>query len=103
MHLGEHDSPIDDLVRKLVPWLQPERRADRLRDGGLGLGRQLLTITTLTSGWLGMCSIVSNFLTYVTAPASAGTYYYGLCVDAVTGESDTTNNCSGSASVEVTE
>ena len=30
----------------------------------------------------------------VTAPATAGTYYYGACVDAVADESDTTNNCS---------
>ena len=37
----------------------------------------------------------------VTAPATAGTYYYGACVDSVTGESDTTNNCSGSVSVVV--
>ncbi len=37
----------------------------------------------------------------LTAPATAGTYYYGACVDAVTGESDTTNNCSGSVSVDV--
>ena len=37
------------------------------------------------------------------APSSAGTYYYGACVDAVTGESDTTNNCSGSIAIEVTE
>ena len=29
----------------------------------------------------------------VTAPSTEGTYYYGVCVDAVTGESDTTNNC----------
>ena len=35
------------------------------------------------------------------APASAGTYYYGACVDTVTGESDTTNNCSTSAQVAV--
>ena len=28
------------------------------------------------------------------APNSAGTYYYGACVDAVGGESDTFNNCS---------
>ena len=28
------------------------------------------------------------------APATPGTYYYGACVDAVAGESDTTNNCS---------
>ena len=32
----------------------------------------------------------------VTAPSSPGTYYYGVCGDAVAGESDTTNNCSSS-------
>ena len=37
----------------------------------------------------------------VSAPSTAGTYYYGACVDAVTGESDTTNNCSGSVQVTV--
>ena len=37
----------------------------------------------------------------LTAPSSAGTYYYGACVDAVTDESDTMNNCSGSVSVTV--
>ena len=30
------------------------------------------------------------------APSAPGTYYYGACVDAVSNESDTTNNCSGS-------
>ena len=37
----------------------------------------------------------------LTAPSTAGTYYYGACVDAVSGESDTTNNCSSSVSVDV--
>ena len=37
----------------------------------------------------------------VSAPATPGTYYYGACVDAVAGESDTTNNCSGSVPVTV--
>ena len=41
--------------------------------------------------------------TDVTAPLTAGTYYYGACVDAVPGESDTTNNCSSSVTVEVVE
>ncbi len=41
--------------------------------------------------------------TPVTAPSSPGTYYYGACVDAVAGESDTTNNCSRSLPVEVVE
>ena len=39
----------------------------------------------------------------LTAPSSPGTYYYGACVDAVTGESDTSNNCSSSVQVDVTE
>ena len=38
----------------------------------------------------------------LTAPDSAGTYYYGACVDAVTDEADTTNNCSASVTVTVT-
>ena len=38
-----------------------------------------------------------------TAPETAGTYYYGACVDAVAGESDTTNNCSGSVAFKVEE
>ena len=39
----------------------------------------------------------------LTAPATAGSYYYGACVDMVTGESDTTNNCSSSVEVAVLE
>ena len=39
----------------------------------------------------------------LTAPSTAGTYYYGGCVDAVTDESDTTNNCSASVQVDVSE
>ncbi len=37
----------------------------------------------------------------LTAPSSAGTYYYGACVDAVSGESDTGNNCSSAMTVNV--
>ena len=37
----------------------------------------------------------------VTLPTSPGTYYYGACVDAVAGESDTTNNCSMGGKVVV--
>ena len=37
----------------------------------------------------------------LTAPTAAGTYYYGVCVDAVAGESDTTNNCTLSLTVTV--
>ena len=39
----------------------------------------------------------------LTAPSNPGTYYYGACVDAVTDESDTTNNCSGAVQVTVRE
>ena len=37
----------------------------------------------------------------LTAPSTAGTYYYGACVDAVADESDTANNCAAAA-VQVT-
>ena len=37
----------------------------------------------------------------LTAPSSAGTYYYGACVDTVAGESDTGNNCSAAVRVTV--
>ena len=37
----------------------------------------------------------------LTAPSSPGVYYYGACVEAVTGESDTTNNCSPAVVVTV--
>ena len=39
----------------------------------------------------------------VTAPAVAGTYYYGACVDDVADESETANNCSQAVSLAVTE
>ena len=39
----------------------------------------------------------------LTAPSTAGTYYYGACVDAVAGESDTTNNCSSSVQVTIAQ
>ena len=37
----------------------------------------------------------------LTAPSSAGTYYYGACVDTVAEESDTGNNCSDAVPVTV--
>ncbi len=37
----------------------------------------------------------------LAAPSNPGTYYYGACVDAVSGESDTGNNCSAAVSVTV--
>ena len=43
----------------------------------------------------------SELLLSQTAPSSAGTYYYGACVDAVAGESDTTNNCTLSLTMTV--
>ena len=37
----------------------------------------------------------------LTALSAAGTYYYGACVDPVSGESDTRNNCSRAVTVTV--
>ena len=39
----------------------------------------------------------------LTAPSTAGRYYYGACVDAVEGESDTTDNCSSPVGVDVSD
>ena len=39
----------------------------------------------------------------LTAPSTPGRYYYGACVDAVSDESDSTNNCSPSVRVDVQE
>ena len=44
----------------------------------------------------------SSFRLGFTAPSSAGTYYYGFCVDAVSGEVATNNNCSAGVRVTVT-
>ena len=48
-------------------------------------------------------SETSSQLVILTAPSTPGTYYYGACVDAVAGESDTTDNCSSSVSITVPE
>ena len=48
----------------------------------------------------GQVSAISKSL---TAPSVGGTYYYGACVDSVAGESDTTNNCSSSWSLTVSD
>ena len=46
-------------------------------------------------------SSVSDESIILTAPSTAGTYYYGACVDPVSGETDTANNCSNSSMVTV--
>ena len=39
----------------------------------------------------------------LTAPSTVGTYYYGACVDPVSGESGTGNNCSSAVRVTVSD
>ena len=46
-------------------------------------------------------SSAESTLTY--APSTLGTYYYGVCVDSMPGESDTTNNCSDAVAVTVSQ
>ena len=52
-------------------------------------------VSTLSAGATSAESISLN------APSGAGTYYYGACVDGVSGESNTDNNCSSGVSVTV--
>ncbi len=46
-------------------------------------------------------SLTSPKSNRITAPDSGGTYYYGACVDSVSGESNTGNNCSNGVAVTV--
>ena len=52
-------------------------------------------VSRLTGGASGLESI------RLTAPVSPGTYYYGACVEPVSGESDTGNNCSAGVPLAV--
>ena len=48
-------------------------------------------------------SISLDWVRYnIIVPVAPGTYYYGACVDAVTGESNTHNNCSAGKAIVVT-
>ena len=53
------------------------------------------TVSSLSAGGTSAESISLN------VPSSAGTYHYGACVDPVSGESNTDNNCSSGARVTV--
>ena len=61
------------------------------------------TDTELTTATLGLIAIdsMSTPSTDLTAPDTPGTHYYGVCIDAVEGESNTTNNCSTSVAISV--
>ena len=68
------------------------------------------TTITATDTWVGTVTIAglagsgsSSGSVELTAPSNPGKYYYGACVDAVPGESDTTNNCSRARTVRVVE
>ena len=55
------------------------------------------SVSTLSVGDTSAVSINLN------APSSAGAYYYGACVDDVSGENNTDNNCSDAVEVTVSE
>ena len=49
----------------------------------------------------GLAASASSTVSTTDAPPTAGTYYYGACVDAVSNESNTSNNCSAGVPVIV--
>ena len=59
--------------------------------------REVATGTVATLAATGSAS----YSVALAAPATPGTYYYGACVAAVVGETDTANNCSRSVQVTV--
>ena len=86
-----------------------------LNQGGAGSGATTVrfyrsddaTVTTSDTevGTASVSSVaaegVRSQLATLTAPSDSGDYHYGACVDTVSGESDTTNNCSGALTVTV--
>ena len=54
------------------------------------------SVSGLSGGGSGLESV------RLTAPASSGTYYYGACVEPVSGESEPGNNCSAGVTLTVT-
>ena len=59
------------------------------------------SVRTNSAGSLGSSGSYHFWADWLQAPSTAGTYYYGACVDAVPGESSTTNNCSAAVTVTV--
>ena len=60
-----------------------------------------IQLTTIVTGFLSSSGTRTISASSLTAPSDTGTYYYGVCVDSVSGESDTGNNCSTGRSVTV--
>ena len=58
-------------------------------------------LTTRVTGFLSSSGTRTISAPSLTAPSDTGTYYYGVCVDSVSGESDTGNNCSTGRMVTV--
>ena len=72
----------------------------RSRDRTITTSDEVVSEFTYIDGLAPGKSVTQRSFYHIIAPSSAGTYYYGACVDPPRGESDTKNNCS--AAVEVT-
>ena len=79
------------------------RSDSTLADGRGGSKLNLTTATEVGSDAVGALapSETSSQMISLTTPSTAGTYYYGACVDPVSGESNTGNNCSSPVQVTV--
>ena len=79
------------------------RSDSTLADGRGGFRLNLTTATEVGSDAVGALapSETSSQMISLTTPSTAGTYYYGACVDSVSGESNTGNNCSSPVQVTV--
>ena len=70
-----------------------------LSDDSIITGRDIEVVTEQISA-LDPLGNLDKILSLV-APTQLGTYHYGICVDAVPSESDTTNNCSEAIAISV--
>ena len=73
--------------------------AYRSRDRNIGSNDE--SIRTLDIGNIEAGTALDWVIFNVRVPTTGGTYYYGACVDAVSNESNTRNNCSTGATITV--
>ena len=85
---GTGSSPATDLH-----WYLSTDNTINMSDTQLGMDGD-----TVNSLGPGSSAVISNT---ITVSSEAGTYFYGACVDTVTDESDTNNNCSPAVTVVV--
>ena len=83
-----------------APSVSTTLRYYRSVDATITTGDTEVGTDSVSGSWLHLTGLDAEEVS-LFAPSSPGVYYYGACVDSVSDESDTTNNCSASVAVTV--